>query len=138
MSCGLLWRPVSAHLESTRECANLLVARAVHDARDLGDMQACKAHLEQALGYSRSLGTDDWGRSMSLCVEGIVTFALPRVLCSGATLDLRSARRISLLIGSADLPTGNGAFEREWWRRSKKTYEEHSSDARELLALAAR
>src|SRR5882672_6742728 len=71
MTCGRLWRPVSAHLEKTRECEDLLVARAVHDARDLGDMRACAEHLEQALGYSRSLGSDSWGRMMTVCAEGM-------------------------------------------------------------------
>jgi len=135
---GRLWRSVSAHLESSRECANLLVARAVHEARDIGDMQACMMHLEQALGYSRSTGTDSWGRGMSLCVEGLVTCALPQVFCSGTTLDSEAATRLTCLLGSTELPAGSGSFEREWWRSTRKSYVEHSADARQLIALAAR
>lgn len=130
LQSGRLWRDEPARLLGARVCVNLLVARAIHEARDLGDRAGCERDLELALAYSHSLGLDGVGVMVGWAGEGIVRGALEHLACAADGPDAR----IGAELGTLSVPW---ELERVL-PGAREQYERQSSSAREWLASAAR
>jgi hypothetical protein len=124
---GCLYRPDEPRVSGTRECLNLLAARAIHTGRDLRDPEACQRACEQTLAYAHSLGTDDMGFMLGWMGEGILASALQKMGC----VEGLAIEEITNRFGKLDVPRG---IER-LVPRVRETYAQRSRD---LLALAAR
>lgn len=123
LQSGLLSRHDNPRMMGTRECLNLLAARAIHAGHDLGDSEACQRDCEQLLAYAHSLGTDDIGFMLGWMGEGILKSALQKLACAGGAPGVEPA--------SLQVPIGI----EQVIPHVRETYARHSS---ELRALAAR
>jgi hypothetical protein len=130
LRCGLLFRPDNPRIMGTRECLNLLVARAIYEGRENGDRDACQRNCEQALAYAHSLGTDDIGFMLGWMGEGIVASALQKVACERGA----PGASIGNQLGTMDVPYGIQRLIPD----AREQYERKSQETRELLAFAAR
>ena len=123
LQSGLLFRSDSPRLMGTRECFNLLAARAIHAGRDLGDPEACRRDCEQLLAYAHSLGTGDIGFMLGWIGEGILASALKKMDCAGGVPGWEFT--------PLQVPYGLE-------QAIPHVREQYSKHSRELLALAAR